>query len=103
MGLVRSEKNEYFPTKRQIHLGAESPLIAQHHTNWRIRAIQQAELMQDSALQYSSVISVSKEDVEELRQHLLKTILDMKKRIKVSPEENICCFNLDFFELPRPV
>ncbi len=48
-------------------------------------------------LHYSSVISLSKQDVQQIREILIKTIERIKPIIQRSPEETLYGFSMDFF------
>lgn len=99
-GLVERTKNGTLRIGRaQTHLGADSPLIAKHHTSWRTQAIRAIEDDPQRGLHYSSVVSLSRKDYESLREDFIETIKRAKEVIRKSPEEEICCFSLDFFSL----
>ena len=89
------------PGITQVHLNRESPLIRQHHTNWRISAIQ--SLMNDdrSDLHYSTLSTLSKVDVEKLRAEMVQMIENYVATVKPSKEELMYGFNLDFYNLIR--
>lgn len=95
--LIRDQKNNLKIGKGQIHLEAESPLIAKHHTNWRLHALKFLDQSKEDDMHYSSVISVSKADYALIREKLMKTIADIKPVIKKSKEEELASFCLDFY------
>jgi uncharacterized protein (TIGR02147 family) len=99
-GLLQRGKNGQLSIgTRQTHLGADSPLISKHHSNWRLHAIRAIEEAPQSGLHYSSVVSLSKEDYDNIKEDLIAAIKRAKDVIKKSPEEEICCLSLDFFTL----
>lgn len=83
----------------QVHLDRESPLIRQHHTNWRIAAIQ--SLMNDAKtdIHYSTVSTLSRTDAEKLRGEMVLLIEKYVATVAPSKEETIVGFNLDFYSL----
>lgn len=83
--------------KRQTHLGADSPLIAKHHTSWRMQAIRAIEDDPQEGLHYSSVVSLSCDDYARIKENLVAAIQQAKEVIKKSPEEELCCLSMDFF------
>jgi uncharacterized protein (TIGR02147 family) len=85
--------------RKSIHLGADSPLIAKHHTNWRLQAIRSLERTNPEDLHYSSVISISEADAARVREILVKTIESIKPIIRQSDEEAVKCLSLDFFKV----
>jgi hypothetical protein len=98
-GIVKEVKGSLEPGLTDVHLNRESPLIRQHHTNWRVAAIQ--SLMNDSKsnIHYSTVSTLSKEDAENLRSEMVALIERYIKVIKPSKEEVMYGFNLDFYNL----
>ena len=100
-GIVKEEKGLLKPGLTDVHLNRESPLIQQHHTNWRIAAVQ--SLMNDSKtdVHYSTVSSLSREDAEKLRSEMVNLIARYVEVIKPSKEEVMFGFNLDFYNLVK--
>ncbi len=98
-GIVKQEKDWIKPGLTNVHLNRESPLIRQHHTNWRIAAIQ--SLMNDSKpdIHYSTVSTLSKDDAEKLRTEMVNLIAKYVEIIKPSKDEVMYGFNLDFYNL----
>ncbi|HVK60022.1 MAG TPA: TIGR02147 family protein, partial [Bdellovibrionales bacterium] len=101
VGIIEEKKGILKPGLTQVHLNRESPLIRQHHTNWRIAAIQ--SLMNDSKtdVHYSTVSTLSKVDAEKLRAQMVKLIENYVETVKPSPEEVMYGFNLDFYSLVK--
>jgi uncharacterized protein (TIGR02147 family) len=98
-GLVKLEGDEYFPGVTRIYLGGDSPLIAKHHQNWRLKAMSQVEEASAEDLHYSSVVSLSERDYKKVRETLLKTLDGLRETIRDSKEEKLCGLCLDFFGL----
>ena len=95
---VRNESGYQIGTAR-IHLGTESPLLPNHHTNWRIQAVQSFSRKSKSDLHYSAVVSLSHEDRSKIQEVLLSALDRSEKILKDSPEEELFCLTMDFFEL----
>jgi uncharacterized protein (TIGR02147 family) len=98
-GIVIKEKNKLKPGLTQVHLNRESPFIQQHHTNWRIGAIQSLASQNKDDLHYSTVSTLSRADAEKLRAEMVAFIENYVAIVKPSPEEVMYGFNLDFFNL----
>lgn len=99
-GVVQAEKGKWVTGLSRIHLGSDSFLISKFHTNWRLKAIQSLEKADiHQQLHYSSVVSLSSQDVEILKNQLIKAIADFKSVVKDSPPEVMHGFNLDFFRV----
>ena len=83
----------------QVHLNRESPLIRQHHTNWRMAAVQSLMNANKTDIHYSTVSSLSAADADKLRIDMTQLIEHYVSTIEPSKEEVIYGFNLDFFNL----
>jgi uncharacterized protein (TIGR02147 family) len=100
IGLIKKENNRYGLTSVDFHLPSSSPLIAKHHTNWRMKAIQALDTIEEeTSLHYSGVISVSKPDADKIKSILIKSLQDARKIIKKSQAEEVYCYTIDFFGL----
>lgn len=97
--LITESSGGLRPGTSRMHLPHDSPLIARHHINWRLRAVRDLEVRREESLHYSSCVSISRKDAAEIREQLLKTIEAMKSRVKESPEESLHSICLDFFEI----
>lgn len=100
-GLAKKESNRFTTGDVQVRLGNSSPNIIKHHSNWRQQAIESLERETLSDLHYSGVVSISEEDAQKIKDQTLKFIQDSLKTIRASKEENLFCFNLDFFDLKK--
>jgi uncharacterized protein (TIGR02147 family) len=98
-GLVQSENGELVPGQVDTHLGRSSPFIKQHHSNWRIAAIESIRNEDDRDLHYSAVSSLSEKIVGEIRGRLVSLIEDYVSTVKPTNDETLYAFNLDFFRL----
>jgi uncharacterized protein (TIGR02147 family) len=104
VGLIerRGERqDEWIPGSALLHLEKDSPFIGQHHENWRTRAVQAlVEEGQESAVHYSSVVSLSSADVIRLREWITRNISEWIDLVKASsPEEELHSVNIDFFRV----
>lgn len=98
-GLAEEKGDQYFVTEAQLFLGNSSALIVQHHTNWRIRAMQSFATEKPSDLHYSAVYSLSEKDSAEIRKMLTDHLEKIRNKVIASPEEKLYSFCLDFYEL----
>lgn len=98
-GFLRLEGDTYHDLANHMHLGNDSALIAKHHTNWRLRAMQ--SLDQDGAndLHYSTVMSISKEDANHFKKYCVEFLDSLQPKISRSKEETVCALGLDWYEL----
>ena len=82
----------------RTHLGSQSPLVLQHHKNWRLEAAQRMNLRREEDLFFTFPMSLSEEDSERLRTMLPSWIEEVHKLVGDSPSETVRCVNLDFFQ-----
>lgn len=100
-GLVEQEK-EYFRLRTtRMHIGSEEAMIQKHHTNWRLQALKSLESVSAKELHYSSVVSLSEEDVLKIKSNLVKEIDEYNSIVKDSKEETLYCLAIDFFTLKK--
>lgn len=98
-GLILPDGKSYKTGVSRLHLGNDSPLITRHHINWRMQAIRSLEKEEQDDLHYSSVVSLSNEDIRKIKNILVKTIESAKAIVRDSKEQTAACFNIDLFEL----
>lgn len=96
-GLIRESQGGLLPGESRIHLTDDSPMISKHHINWRMQAIQSLDQEAPGELHYSSVVSVSRQDTPRVREILLKAIEEVRKVVKESKDERVCCYAVDLF------
>lgn len=98
-GLLKESRGHYAIGTAAIHLGKESPHIARHHANWRLRAVDAIENAPSTGLHYSSVATMSVNDSVKVRKIFVEAIEKVRKIIKASKDETGYCYNIDFFPL----
>lgn len=102
-GLAADDRGRYRVGLNRLHLGKDSGLIRQHHTNWRVEAIKSLDrgkgAQSDSDLHYSAVVSLAEEDAVRLREHWVKAIEEFNRQIAPSQDETVRALVIDFFSL----
>lgn len=98
-GIFKKEGNKLVVQEARIFLGSDSPLIRQHHANWRLKAVSSMELGQKSDVHLSTVFSLSRSDVKVLKEKMLTFIDQTRAVAKESKEEELYSFCLDFFQV----
>lgn len=98
-GLAYKENNLYKTKTTLLHLEKDSPLVARHHSNWRLRALTALDEVKENNFHYSSVVSVSKKDAVRVQEHLMKAFLEIAEIIKPSKEEELVGLCLDMFHV----
>ncbi len=64
-GLIEKKQNRLIPKNIDVHLERDSPLIAKHHTNWRMQAIRSLDQELPNELHYSLACKVAARDNAE--------------------------------------
>lgn len=100
IGLVVKSQDRYKASVERIHLGNDSLLISKHHANWRMKALLAFEQENSQeGLHYSSVVSLSLDDVNKIKNLSIEHINQVKKIVRSSPEEELFCFAIDCFKV----
>lgn len=99
VGLVIEKNGRLLPGPSHIHLGRDSHQIRQHHTNWRLAAIESLVQVDESDIHYSTVSTLSATDAEKLKTRFAREIENYVEIVRASPEQTLYGFNLDFYSL----
>ncbi|MGE3386093.1 MAG: TIGR02147 family protein [Bdellovibrionales bacterium] len=99
VGLAKDEGDKISSGPARSHLSAESPLVAKHHVNWRMRAIDSLDHIRPRDLHYSLVMSISENAAEKIREILLKAIQENEPIMKAAEDKTIYALNLDLFAI----
>lgn len=99
MGLARVEQGVWQSTQKFLHLQTDSPLLIMQHSNWRNRALLDVQKQAAESVHYTSIFSISKHDILRLKKLVLRFIEESRGLISHSPEEELSCLNVDFFEV----
>ncbi len=86
------------PGPAYTHIESDSPLVAKHHQNWRIKGFTAMDRKAESDFFYTCPMSLSATDAEILRQRLLSFVQDFLRVVRPSPSETVRCLNMDWFE-----
>jgi len=102
-GLAVEDKGRWKIGNNRLHLGRDSTLIRQHHTNWRLEALKSLDRGKGAQglddLHYSSVVTVSREDAHKLRELWIRALEEFNQAVAPSPEETVRALVIDFFGL----
>ena len=100
-GIVEEVNGRFALKEFRLHLEDDSPFIKQHHSHWRFKTLETmnrcATFGESEHLHYSSVVTISHQDVQKLRLYIRDFLTEAKSRIRASKEERIFSLNLDFF------
>lgn len=95
--LVRQEASRYLVGPQRTFLEKGHPLLKCHHSNWRLKALQQYERLTDDELMFTTTLSLSRKDFARLREQLAEFVKTTSNTIKETDPEDIACVNLDLF------
>jgi uncharacterized protein (TIGR02147 family) len=99
VGLVEYTNEKYKASKKRLFLTNDSPMIKQHHTNWRLKSLQALDSMSDKNLNFTTCVSLSKEDFSKIKDILVEAINSSRGVIKESNEEILCGLSVDFYSI----
>lgn len=97
--LCQFDGTHYLMGIASTHLPQSSPHVNKHHTNWRIKAVQNYDYMKKNDLSYTSPISLSRTDYDKIRELILQLVKQTTDIVAPSPEEMVACLNIDLFEI----
>lgn len=100
-GLVERKADQYRTGKIDIHLDKKSPLILQHHSGFRARALHNIHDAKETDFHYSLVCSVSHEDAQKIFQRVVNEMSEIQKIRVPSKPETVYGLNLDFYKLEK--
>jgi len=100
VGLAEQRGTEFVTGVTNTYLGSDSPLINQHHTNWRMRAISSLDNHNQDDLHYSAVVTIPADEFVKIKSSFAKTIEEARKHWNEAKNEtDVCAVSLDWFRL----
>jgi uncharacterized protein (TIGR02147 family) len=97
MKLVSPAKGGWATTGNYTYLPNFSPMTSANHMNWRQRALENVQSMDETALHYSAAFTLSQADFFELKELIVEFIERMNQKISPSAPEEAAAFTCDFF------
>lgn len=94
LGVMSVEKNLLAPGPRHVHLGNDSEMILKHHSNWRMHAISNLQILDKDDLHYSSCLSISHEGAFRVKEAILETLKKTVTMVQDSDVETGYVLNL---------
>ena len=96
-GLCIEENDRLKMGSVSTHLESTSRHLPRHHTNWRLKAIQNLDVVDKDDLYFTAPMTMSKKDFHRLREEILALIKTVYSTINVTEAEQLVCLNLDYF------
>ncbi len=99
--LCIQEGGKLKPGPLSTHIEATSPIVNQHHKNWRIQAMNRHSTMShEKELAYTSPMTLSESEALKVREVLIETIQGICKRVDTSKcVEKGYFINIDWLEI----
>jgi uncharacterized protein (TIGR02147 family) len=100
-GLCTEAHGRYQMGVQRTFVEQGSPHLLKHHSNWRLKALQKSEAIEEDELMFTGPMSLSREDFRQIREEISKFLSGVSKRVKDSAAEEIACLNIDFFHIEK--
>lgn len=98
-GILKYENNKLTPQKIDLHLEEKSDYIHQHHSNWRIKALQSLSEDQDDDLHYSLAFTIHPDDLPKVKEALGAAIKECASIIRPSEAKELAVICIDLFAM----
>lgn len=98
VGLLNSVDGKLEMGPAITHLEANSPLIARHHANWRVKAMDKHPHLTNDEFCFSAPLTIAEKDAPKVREILTQAIESISHIVKDSEEvDKLYCVNIDWF------
>lgn len=98
--IIKNEDGSFYSSPKRIHLDKKSPLVTQHHTNWRLKAIESSsDKSRKNTIHYSSVVAISEKTMEQIHKKILETLKNVEQSVKNTKYDNLYSICMDFFKV----
>ncbi len=97
-GLCVEENGRLQAGPRRTHVEAASILASQHHSNWRLKALQRHDQLSERELAYSGPMSIGPQEQRQIREILMQVIEKATQLAVESEADRLSCLNIDWFE-----
>lgn len=98
-GLIVERNSRLAMGPARTHVPADSPLVARHHSNWRLKALEYLPTLQERDLFFTSPMTVSRRDRDRIRELLGDLIESIAQIVDKSDPEILTCLNIDCVEI----
>lgn len=98
MGLVAKSKQGWISTRKNIHAPQDSIFSWLHHGSWRAKANESMRQKSPKGVHFTGVYSLSRRDRERIENLTVELMGSVNKIVGPSPEEDVACLCLDWFE-----
>lgn len=97
IGFLELQAGSYQYKMGAMHLDRNSPYTLWNHSNWRQKALQNAQLQKDSSLHFTNLQTMTRSDFQRIRTLILEIIEKMEGIARPSAPEELALVCLDVF------
>lgn len=98
-GLCTFDGSRYGLGTAKTYISRDSLLVDRHHTNWRLRTMQQFHSITEEELIYTCPAGISKKDFVIIREEIARLIEKFNQIVDPSPAEELVCLNIDWVKI----
>lgn len=99
MGLVVKEKGGWTATTKSLHAARDSIFSWLHHDSWRARSSEDIRKRNPDSVHFTGIYTLSRADKSKIQDLVLKLMDDTMNIVKPSPEEDLACLCIDWFDV----
>jgi plasmid maintenance system antidote protein VapI len=97
--VARSGPDHWVWVSGETHAPKSSPLSVLHQSNWRFKAIENAQMFRSHSVHFTGVYSMNQAAFDELKELLLRYIETYNQKASAAPAKISVCFNTDLFRI----
>jgi uncharacterized protein (TIGR02147 family) len=97
-GLVTKKSDQYSMGIARTYLPPQSPLVGQHHLNWRLKSLSKTNSLTSDEMMFTAPMTISKKDFDRILIVLRKQITEIFKTLEQTKPEVLANLNIDFLK-----
>ena len=98
VSLIKEEDGKLDVGPTVTHLSSNSPLISNHHGNWRVKAMEKHSELKEDEFCFSAPLTINHNDTDKVKEILKESIEKISEIVQASEEvDTLYCVNLDWF------
>lgn len=94
-GLVKSNSGNLEIGPSSTHISKKSIMVKNHHRNWRLKALESLDKLDENEIMYTAPMATSKKVFEELNNEILKLIDGFVAKAPSAEGEDLFYLNID--------
>lgn len=96
--IVEDGTNGFAMGPQSTHVDSNSPHVARHHSNWRLKAMERIPSITKEELSFTSPVSLSADDFLKIRGQLAEAIKKVFETVDPSPSETTAVLTIDWLK-----